>query len=205
MIQFLKPKHLALLAAFLLPIEAHAQAVSALGVPHFFKVSDHVYRGAQPTSQGWESLAKLGVTTVIDLRHTEEHDTFAEERMVKEAGMRYVNIPMYGLTTPNASDIAKATDLMCGGDETVFVHCAKGMDRTGTVIAAYRIRQEQWDNQKALDEARSLGLHWYERGKMRFILGYKPEMPNLAARDSVNLAVQPIVPTDTVGVTTIAR
>ena len=204
MMRLLHPKHLPLLALALWPIEAHADAVMASGLPHCYKVSDHVYRGAQPTSEGWECLAKLGVTTVLDLRPQDEHDTAAEARMVREAGMHYVNIPMVGLTTPAANDIAKAMDLL-DDNETVFVHCAKGMDRTGAVIAAYRIHQEQWDNQKALDEARSLGLHWYERGKMRFILGYRPDLPALAERDSVKLAAQPYSSIDSVGVSTIAR
>jgi len=203
MIRLLHPKRFAILAIAVLPIQARAEAVDAVGLPHCFQVSEDVWRGAQPTMDGWTSLSKLGVTTVIDLRHKDEHDTFAEERMVRSAGMRYVNIPMYGLTTPTEEQIAKAMDLMIPG-EKVFVHCAKGMDRTGAVIAAYRIRHQQWDNQKALAEARTLGLHWYERGKMRFILGYRPT-PGLALPDSTKLAAEPRPMVDSVGVSTIAR
>jgi hypothetical protein len=73
------------------------------------------------------------------------------------------------------------------------------------VIAAYRIRQQQWSNQKALQEARSLGLHFYERGKMRFILAYQAGAPTPAAADTASLASQPGSSIDSIGVTTSTR
>ena len=51
----------------------------AAGVPNFHQVNDHVYRGAQPTDQGFQSLAKLGVKTIIDLRHGKDHSDGEQE------------------------------------------------------------------------------------------------------------------------------
>ena len=41
---------------------------SVQGINNFHQVDEHVYRGAQPTSEGFEYLAKIGVKTVLDLR-----------------------------------------------------------------------------------------------------------------------------------------
>jgi protein-tyrosine phosphatase len=54
----------------------------------------------------------------------------------------------------------------------VFVHCRRGADRTGTVLACYRIAHDGWDNSKALSEARSLGMSWIERAMQSYVLHY---------------------------------
>jgi hypothetical protein len=49
-------------------------------------------------------------------------------------------------------------------------------------MAAYRIARDRWACDKALDEAESLGLHWYEFGMKRFIRGYRIDEPAELAR-----------------------
>ncbi len=56
----------------------------------------------------------------------------------------------------------------------VFVHCKRGADRTGTVIACYRINHDHWQNQKALTEAKYLGMSRLETAMRHFILGFQP-------------------------------
>jgi len=68
-------------------------ADGAPGVPKFHQVNERIYRGAQPRGEGWDSLAKLGVKTVIDLRPESEHSCKAEKLAVEAAGMHYVNVP----------------------------------------------------------------------------------------------------------------
>jgi len=85
----------------LLTLASHAvQSISlwaadgaAPGVPKFHQVNERIYRGAQPRGEGWDSLAKLGVKTVIDLRPESEHSCKAEKLAVEAAGMHYVNVP----------------------------------------------------------------------------------------------------------------
>ncbi len=150
------------------------------GVPNFRQVNERLYRGGQPADDAWGDLARLGVKTVIDLRREEEHSTTGEAKLVEAAGMRYVSIPMNGFDTPTAESIGRALAAIDGG-QTVFVHCKQGRDRTGSVVAAYRIAREQWTCDKALVEAKACGMHWYERGMMRFINGYQGS-PALASR-----------------------
>jgi protein tyrosine phosphatase (PTP) superfamily phosphohydrolase (DUF442 family) len=72
------------------------------GIHNFWQIDDHVYRGAQPTDEGFRNLAKLGIRTVIDLREVDARST-AEEKTVTSAGMRYLSVPMTGLTPPPAN------------------------------------------------------------------------------------------------------
>jgi len=169
-------KSLPLLAALLLtlPVLASAQAPVIDGIPNFHQVTDRIYRGGQPQSGAWTELARLGVTTVVDLRRPVEHSVAEESLAVVSAGMRYRNFPMNGFDTPSAAQLTTPLSWL-DADEKVFVHCKQGMDRTGTVIAIYRISRQGWENQKALAEAKSLGMHWFESGMKRFIAGYETE------------------------------
>jgi len=177
-----------LAALVVLPPTARSAELPAPGVPNFFQVNDRLYRGGQPSHQGWKQLAALGVKVVIDLRRESEHSTAAEARAVQAAGMRYVSIPMNGFDTPQADQIGKVLALLDGPDAT-FIHCKLGMDRTGSVVAAYRISRDRWANEKALSEAMSCGLHWYELGMKRFIRGYKAAPEPLASVSATTQSV----------------
>ncbi len=166
---------------FVVPLLACAAAAAfaaepaAPGVPNFHRVNEHLYRGGQPSQAGFSSLAALGVKLVLDLRPPGEHPVAVEERAVEAAGMRYLNLPMKGIGAPTEAEVAHALAVL--GDQAngvVFVHCRRGSDRTGTVIACYRMTHDHWENRRALEEAKSFGLSWAERGMAHYILRFHP-------------------------------
>lgn len=158
----------------LLSVPAWAGDVEVPGIHNFHQVDSHVYRGGQPADEAWRGLAGLGVKTVIDLRRDGEggHSIAAEARAVRAAGMRYVSVPMNGVVAPDGHDIAKVLGILNSG-EPVFVHCKEGKDRTGTVVACYRIAHDRWQNDQALREAKSYGLHWVEFGMRGYIQDFR--------------------------------
>jgi tyrosine-protein phosphatase SIW14 len=158
---------------FALAIPAFAGS-SAPGIKNFHQVDEHVYRGAQPTDEGLQYLAKIGVKTVIDLREADEHAQ-AEQSVVTGAGMKYVNVPMTGLTPPTESEITKILGILEDDSAgAVFVHCKAGADRTGAVIGAYRIDHDHWDNARALSEAKSDGMSFFQFPRQSFIRAFQP-------------------------------
>jgi uncharacterized protein (TIGR01244 family) len=162
------------MALLVLAVPLWAADAAAPGVPNFHEVSARIYRGAQPQGEGWDSLAKLGVKTVIDLRPGSEHSTTAEKRAVEAAGMHYVNVPLSGVHAPPDRKISQVLGLMDDSASPVFVHCRRGADRTGTVIACYRVRHDGWSNRRALREATSYGMSWIEFGMQRYVLSFHP-------------------------------
>ena len=145
------------------------------GVPNFHVVNDQVLRGGQPTDEGLRNLAAAGVKTIVDLQEEGErsHD---EKKLVKALGMRYVNVPMKGMTTPKEKQVSHALKaLNDNSDGPVFIHCKRGADRTGVVIACYRIQHDHWDNKKALSEARNYGMSWYQFPLQRYVRSYEPD------------------------------
>jgi tyrosine-protein phosphatase SIW14 len=142
------------------------------GIENFHQVDEHVYRGAQPTQQGFGYLARIGVKTVIDLREADDRSR-AEESAVRSAGIKYVNVPMTGLTPPTEAEITRILAILeDASDGPVFVHCKRGADRTGAVIAAYRIDHEAWDNTRALNEAMANGMSIFQLPRQSFIRNF---------------------------------
>src|SRR5579863_7889730 len=140
----------------------------APGVGNFHQINDHLYRGAQPTALGFQSLAKLGVKTVVDLRESGGRSQ-AEEKIVTGLGMRYLSIPLSGYRAPASEQVSKLLALLDdSGAGPVFIHCRRGADRTGTIVACYRIRHDHWDNLHALQEAMSDGMSWLEHDMRSF-------------------------------------
>jgi protein tyrosine/serine phosphatase len=142
-----------------------AADIHMIGIPNFHRVDSHVYRGGQPSPSSWNDLAALRIRTVVDLRRdaeNHEHSTKMEADSVEAAGMRYINLPMDRMAAPTSGQMSKLLALL-GSDGVIFVHCRSGRDRTGVVIACYRVAHDHWRNQKALEEATSYGMHLFER------------------------------------------
>jgi protein tyrosine phosphatase (PTP) superfamily phosphohydrolase (DUF442 family) len=150
-----------------------AFAGSAPGIKNFDQVDAHVLRGGQPSAEGFQYLAKLGVKTIVDLREAGKRAD-DEKRMVTAAGMTYVNVPMTGLTPPTEGEISKILGLLeDGATGPVFVHCMRGADRTGAVIAAYHIDHDKWDNQRALNDAKAHHMGTFQLPRQAYIRGFK--------------------------------
>jgi len=168
--------------ALAIAIPSWSANLQVTGVPNFQQINEKLYRGGQPSDEGFGSLAKLGIKTVVDLRRPNEHSTADEERVVKALGMRYVNVPMNGIVAPSEEQVARVLALMnATEDGSVFVHCRRGADRTGTVVACYRMGHDAWDNKKAFKEAKTLGMSWMEVGMKHYILAYLPPAGQVAA------------------------
>ena len=129
------------------------------GVSNFGKVTDTLYRGAQPTDEGFSNLSKLGINIVVDLRGSGPH----ERELVTRLGMKYVPLPWH-CYSPQDEQFAKFLTLLRENPgQKVFVHCRLGDDRTGMEIAAFRMAEQGWTAQEARKEMIAFGANWFHR------------------------------------------
>jgi tyrosine-protein phosphatase SIW14 len=145
----------------------------AQGIKNFYQVDPEVFRGAQPTKDGFNYLASIGVKTVINLREDGKRSK-TEEKEVTDAGMKYVSVPMTGLTAPTQAEIDRILSILEANSGPVFLHCKRGADRTGVAIASYRIDHDGWDNARALKEAMSKGMSLFQIPRQKYILAFRP-------------------------------
>ncbi|MDT4968872.1 MAG: tyrosine-protein phosphatase [Acidobacteriota bacterium] len=141
-------------------------------LPRFYKVNDKLYRGAQPLSGGIERLKALGIKTIINLR-SESEGTREEETDAKKAKLAYFNVPLAGLSAPSDEDVEKILALINDvKNQPVFVHCNHGKDRTGTIVAVYRISHDGWTSEDAKAEAKRFGMSWVQFKMKAYISDY---------------------------------
>jgi tyrosine-protein phosphatase SIW14 len=129
------------------------------GLTNFAQISDVLYRGAQPDEQGFSELRKMGIKTIINLRVVKINDKHSDVDMMKGLGLQYVSIPV---NTWNLEDEDVVAFLKVATDpknQPVFVHCRHGSDRTGAMVAVWRMYEQGWSRDDAINEMANFGFH----------------------------------------------
>jgi protein tyrosine phosphatase (PTP) superfamily phosphohydrolase (DUF442 family) len=133
-----------------------ATPVAAAGVPNLYRVNDSLYRSAQPTREGIADIEQgirlvpgdAPVRTIVSLR-TLRSDASPG---VSPSSVRLEHISVQSWH-PEDEDVVRflriATDPAL---QPVLVHCRRGADRTGTMVAIYRVVVEGWTKSDAIDE-----------------------------------------------------
>ncbi|GAC1624382.1 MAG: hypothetical protein PVS2B2_15300 [Candidatus Acidiferrum sp.] len=138
-----------------------AQKLSINGLPNAGKISETLFRGAQPLPNGYPQLKNLGISVVVDMHNTGD-GMEREKNVVESLGMRYVSMPASAISGPTDEQIAQFLKLLLANpNEKVFVHCNLGADRTGVAIAAFRITQQKWNIDQAYNEMRDFHFHTF--------------------------------------------
>ncbi|OGS36399.1 MAG: hypothetical protein A2506_13125 [Elusimicrobia bacterium RIFOXYD12_FULL_66_9] len=137
------------------------------GIPHFHEVTSGVYRGGQPTTEGWAYLKSKDVKTVVKLDLESEG---SDEEAVK-LGMTVVDASgppsdlsnVFGAPKPGRIRLAVAT-LQDERLRPVYVHCLHGQDRTGLIVGLFRVLHDGYTKKAAYAEMRRHGFHPALRG-----------------------------------------
>jgi len=131
----------------------HKQKIKGIG--NFGEVTPTLFRGAQPTDEGFKALAKAGIDIVVDLRGNR---TSSEGKEVRRLGMQYVAIPWHCPFPSDAVFVRFLKLLQENPTKKVFVHCRLGDDRSGMMIAAYRMAAQGWTADEAMLEMQQFGF-----------------------------------------------
>lgn len=164
-------RQLPLLLGLLLMVGCSSVGTKVPGIANFAKVDDGLYRGAQPTREGYRTLAHRGVKTVIDLRD----DALPDSRStVETAGMRYVRIGTNAARVEPAKVRAFLQEV-AAAPKPIYVHCMRGRDRTGLEVAVYRIVEQGWKREDAINELYAHGHLWaLFPGIVRYVETFDP-------------------------------
>lgn len=117
------------------------------GVENFAKVSPALWRGAQPTAEGFRNLAAAGAKTVVSLRARGD-----DLELLAGTDLKYIRIQTSAWNPDEVPLVLFLKIIQNPNNWPVFVHCAQGRDRTGYAVAIYRMVVENWAVDDALHE-----------------------------------------------------
>ena len=157
-------------------IDSDVEPAEALG--NFHQVSPGFFRSAQPNKDGYAQLKQMGFKTILNL-------TGNADRERGDAGpeIKVEAVPMSGFSAPSFEQVDQALDIVAAAQRPLLVHCQFGKDRTGFVVASYRVVVEKMAVDAAVREAESYGCCFAPMGDLAsFLNDYKDHRRALRRR-----------------------
>jgi protein tyrosine/serine phosphatase len=140
-----------------IPRPAHwAVPLKGEGLENFHKVSDGLYRGAKPSAQGMKTLEKMGIKTIVNLR-----GFHSDSEKLAGTKLKYIHIRFQTWQPEEEDMIAFLKIVNDPSNQPVFVHCQHGADRTGTMVALYRLAVQGWTKDEAVREMTQGGYNFH--------------------------------------------
>jgi protein tyrosine/serine phosphatase len=153
-----------------------APDLTTIHIENFGRVNANYFRGSEPDDEEYESLASIGIRTVVDLRSGDVDS--GDQELVARAGMRYVQIPMTTHQPPTAAVIEQFLQIVDDPEnQPVYVHCVGGKHRTGVMTAVYRIARDHWTPDQAFKEMKAykFGADFLHPEFKKFVYTYEPD------------------------------
>lgn len=130
--------------------------VAGPALPNLYRVNASLYRSAQLSRAGFEFLESRPslapgdppIHTVVSLRALED-----DRSLVDAASVLRLEHISFKTWHAEDEDVVKFLRIATTpGLQPVLVHCRHGSDRTGTMVAVYRVVVEGWTKAQAKDE-----------------------------------------------------
>lgn len=128
---------------------------------NFRKVTTGIYRGGQPDRAALVGLAEKGFRTVVSFRW-QKKIVNQEENDCRDLGLDFISIPLNYSNPPRLGEVKKFLNVLDDSrTHPVLVHCLHGKDRTGIMVAIYRMIEQNWSVEEAYKEMEECGFHKY--------------------------------------------
>ncbi|MCB0414261.1 MAG: dual specificity protein phosphatase family protein [Bdellovibrionales bacterium] len=127
-------------------------------IKNFHQVTESLYRGARPESDGLQYLKRTDMHTILNI----ENNSTAikeEQQQAEELGIHFISSPMSWTVSPTDEQIDEILGALQNPENfPIYVHCKHGRDRTGLIIGLYRVEVQGWSPQEAYQEMKKLGF-----------------------------------------------
>jgi len=134
-----------------------AVKINLYGFDNLYQINDDLYRSEQPNKAGMKALEDMGIATVLNLRSKRN-----DKNEAKKTSLNLVHVPI-NTWTMSERDILKALQVIETSPKPVLIHCIHGSDRTGAVVAAYRMVYQNWTKEDAIFEFRNTQFGYHEK------------------------------------------
>jgi tyrosine-protein phosphatase SIW14 len=157
------------------PRDCNPTSISDADILNFHEVDAEVYRGARPHCSAYAKLARLGIKTILDLEGN-TNETI-EGCGLKPNQFRYISFRI-GPAEPALAGVSieklhRLFQILQDAPKPIFISCRYGKDRTGTIVAIYRMKQGELSFEQAKREALYYNLSRRFIGLRRTLLRYR--------------------------------
>lgn len=141
-----------------------AVPIKVQGADNFYKVSETLFRSEQPTEDGMKNIEAFGIGTVISLRSRQK-----DVELAKNTELNLIHVSMRAWN-PKYEDAVKVMYFLNPNNpetnkKPILIHCYHGADRTGMMVALYRMVYQNWEREEALNEMQNGGYGYHSMWK----------------------------------------
>lgn len=146
---------------------------------NFYKMDEGVYRSEQPSQKDFKALEAFGIKEVLNLRRFHSDNNEAEGTTLK---LHRLKTHAHSISE---KQMVEALRIIKDRQGPILIHCKHGSDRTGGVLAMYRIVFQNYTKEEAIKEMKKggFGFHKIYGNIVRLIR--KADIPRI--REELNL------------------
>lgn len=126
------------------------------GLSNLHRVTPNLYRSAQPDETSGEAIAQLGIKTVLSFRKRDK-----DEPLRNTPGITFKRYPLHTWDIDDRDIIAVLKIITNPDNQPILVHCTHGADRTGLMMASYRMIVQGWSKEDARQEMKQGGYEFH--------------------------------------------
>ncbi len=136
--------------------ENWAVRVNNFAFKNLYRLNDSIFRSEQPNEKGFKVLDSLKIKSILSLRSSYKDS--------KLSGKTVFEFYQVGMSADSFSDneIIEALKIIKKSPKPLLIHCVHGADRTGVVIAMYRIIYNAWSKEEALKEMKKGDFNFHK-------------------------------------------
>lgn len=106
---------------------------------NFARVDDRVYRGGRPNAEQAHWLYDAGVRTMLNLEWEQSDDLALAGLDIRPVRIADFEPLPWFLPSLAREHVDRALAAIAADEPVIYIHCRSGQNRTGVVIAAYRL------------------------------------------------------------------
>ena len=150
-----------------------ARRDTTVAIRQFAWIDSTLARGGRPGREGMALLRDRGFRTIVNFT-----ENTGERRDAEALGIDYVEVPLTAhlwSSPPTDEQVRQFFEIALDpARRPLFIHCARGKDRTGMMAALYRIEAQGWEPVAAVEEMRFFGYHGWYHDLIDYVRRYVP-------------------------------
>lgn len=120
---------------------------------NFHKVTEGLWRSAQPSPGDVRRLARRGLKTIVNLRAGRGHGAWPlEMEAAKAHGIEIIDFPLRSRDVPDRETLLQLISFFRTLPQPILVHCKSGADRAGLMSTLYLLLCERQPYSEAIQQ-----------------------------------------------------